>query len=184
MRVRQHGGLEDLAWVHLAPLKTLPAPVGHLIGYERRLAPRLSDYLVMQCSFAIPLLSREAKLRETEPDGARLKPVLDEAERGSGRTGVPRAFRFPSRGSEVRIPFPLQANKIRVSSDFAAPKVPKKAGGHPATKFEAVLESILLSRRVSDCSVRIVEGHAHVLCKCAGAPGQRQPATPASLQPL
>ncbi len=77
------------------------------------------------------------------------------------------------RGFESR---PLhQPLNTKGSSDFAPREGPEKAGGHLSTSFEAALESFLLSRRVSNCSPRTVEGYAGVLRRCAGALGVQDP---------
>ncbi len=68
-----------------------------------------------------------------------------------------------------------QPNNIRGFRDSTPLEGPQKAGDHPVVSFEAALESFLLSRRVSNCSPRTVDGYAGVLRRCAHALGVHDP---------
>jgi site-specific recombinase XerD len=60
-----------------------------------------------------------------------------------------------------------QPNKINGFRDIGPLERPQKADAHPETGFQAALEAFLLTRRVSNCSPRTVNGYAGAIQRFA-----------------
>ncbi len=94
-------------------------------------------------------------------------PCWERLSGAQGKQTCPMRSALHAGGRGFESPRLHQPNKINGFRDSAPPEGPQKADAHPETGFQAALEAFLLSRRVSNCSPRSVEGYAGTIQRFA-----------------